>query len=98
MSAIVLVTTTSLTSDILRYLHSDISDKRMLLRTRVVGVMIRLIAAVSAIDIPQQIVASGIREHGRHPLRPGAAPSSASTGREARKPDLSPACWPLSFR
>lgn len=56
MSAIVLVTTTSLTSDILRYLHPEISDKRMLLHTRFVGVMILLIAAVSAIDVPQQIV------------------------------------------
>ena len=56
MSAIVLVTTTSLTSDILRYLHPEISDKRMLLRTRVVGVMILLIAAVSAAGVPRQIV------------------------------------------
>jgi sodium/pantothenate symporter len=56
MSAIVLVTTTSLTSDILRYLHPEISDKKTLLLTRVVGVTILLIAAISAIDVPQQIV------------------------------------------
>ena len=56
MSAIVLVTTTSLTSDILRYLHPEISDKKTLLLTRVVGVTILLIAAISAVDVPQQIV------------------------------------------
>ena len=56
MSAIVLVTTTALTSDILRYLHPDISDKKTLLLTRVVGVSILLIAAASAVDVPQQIV------------------------------------------
>jgi sodium/pantothenate symporter len=56
MSAIVLVTTTSLTSDILRYLHPEISDKKTLLLTRVVGVIILLIAALSAVNVPQQIV------------------------------------------
>ncbi|MDD1761882.1 MAG: sodium:solute symporter family protein [Methanothrix sp.] len=56
MSAIVLVTTTALTSDILRYLHPDISDKKTLLLTRVVGVSILLIAAASAVNVPQQIV------------------------------------------
>jgi sodium/pantothenate symporter len=56
MSAIVLVTTTSLTSDILRYLHPEISDKKTLLLTRAVGVTILLIAAISAIDVPLQIV------------------------------------------
>jgi sodium/pantothenate symporter len=56
MSAIVLVTTTSLTSDILRYLHPEISDKKTLLLTRVVGVTILMIAAISAVDVPQQIV------------------------------------------
>ncbi len=56
MSAIVLVTTTSLTSDILRYLHPDITDRKILLLTRVVGVMILLIAAVSAVNVPQEIV------------------------------------------
>jgi sodium/pantothenate symporter len=56
MSAIVLVTTTALTSDILRYLHPEISDKMTLLLTRAVGVSILLIAAVSAVDVPQQIV------------------------------------------
>lgn len=56
MSAIVLVTTTALTSDILRYLHPDISDRKTLLLTRVVGVSILLIAAASAVDVPQQIV------------------------------------------
>ena len=56
MSAIVLVTTTALTSDILRYIHPEISDRTTLLLTRVVGVSILLIAAASAIDVPQQIV------------------------------------------
>ena len=56
MSAIVLVTTTAITSDILHYLHPEISDKKTLLLTRVVGVSILLIAAVSAVDVPQQIV------------------------------------------
>jgi len=56
MSAIVLVTTTALTSDILRYFHPEISDKRLLLLTRLVGVSILLIAAASAVDVPQQIV------------------------------------------
>ncbi len=56
MSAIVLVTTTSLTSDILRYLKPEISDKNILLLTRTVGVIILLAAAVSAINVPQQIV------------------------------------------
>ena len=56
MSAIVLVTTTSLTSDILRYLHPEITDRKILLLTRVVGVMILMIAAVSAVNVPQQIV------------------------------------------
>jgi len=37
MSAIVLVTTTALTSDILRYFHPEISDKKLLLLTRLVG-------------------------------------------------------------
>ncbi len=56
MSAIVLVTTTSLTSDILLYLHPEISDKKTLLLTRIVGVTILMIAAISAVDVPQQIV------------------------------------------
>jgi len=56
MSAIVLVATTLLTSDILRYLHPEISDKKTLLLTRIVGVTILLIAAISAVDVPQQIV------------------------------------------
>lgn len=56
MSAIVLVTTTSLTSDILRYLKPEISDKSILFLTRTVGVIILLAAAVSAINVPQQIV------------------------------------------
>jgi sodium/pantothenate symporter len=56
MSAIVLVTTTALTSDILRYLRPEISDKKVLLLTRLVGVSILLIAAISAVDVPQQIV------------------------------------------
>jgi len=56
MSAIVLVTTTSLTSDILRYLRPEISDKKVLQLTRAVGVIILLAAAISAINVPQQIV------------------------------------------
>ena len=56
MSAIVLVTTTALTSDILRYLSPDISDKKTLLLTRLVGISILVIAALSAINVPQQIV------------------------------------------
>ena len=56
MSAIVLVTTTALTSDILRYFHPEISDKKLLLLTRLVGVSILFIAAASAVDVPQQIV------------------------------------------
>ena len=68
MSAIVLVTTTSLTSDILRYLRPEISDKGILLLTRVVGVAILLVAAVSAVNVPQQIVPLGIRQHGRDRL------------------------------
>ncbi|MGB5101314.1 MAG: sodium:solute symporter family protein [Methanothrix sp.] len=56
MSAIVLVTTTAITSDILHYLRPEISDKKTLLLTRVVGVSILLIAAVFAVDVPQQIV------------------------------------------
>jgi len=56
MSAIVLVTTTALTSDILRYLHPEISDKKTLLLTRLVGVSLLLVAAISAVDVPQQIV------------------------------------------
>jgi len=56
MSAIVLVTTTSLTSDILRYLRPNISDHRVLLMTRVVGVIIIGLSAFFAGDVPQQIV------------------------------------------
>lgn len=56
MSAIVLVTTTALTSDILHYLRPEISDARTLQLTRLVGVSILLIAAASAVDVPQQIV------------------------------------------
>ncbi|MDQ1313230.1 sodium:solute symporter family protein [Methanothrix sp.] len=56
MSAIVLVTATSLTSDILRYLNPGIADRKVLLLTRMIGVAILIIAAVSAINVPQQIV------------------------------------------
>ena len=42
----VLVTTTSLTSDILRYLRPATTDGKVLLLTRVVGVMIMLIAGL----------------------------------------------------
>lgn len=56
ISAIVLVTTTSLTSDIMRYLRPGISDATLLRLTRLVGVIILITAAVSAIRVPSQIV------------------------------------------
>lgn len=56
MSAIVLVTTTSLTSDIMKYLRPDTSDDRVLLMTRIVGVVIIIVSAFFAIDVPQMIV------------------------------------------
>lgn len=56
ISAIVLVTTTSLTSDILHYLRPGISDATVLRLTRLVGVVILATAAFSAISVPSQIV------------------------------------------
>jgi sodium/pantothenate symporter len=56
MSAIVLVTTTSLTSDVLRFLRPSISDSRVLLFTRGVGVVIIAASAFFAMDVPSQIV------------------------------------------
>ncbi|MCD4822260.1 MAG: sodium:solute symporter family protein [Methanococcoides sp.] len=56
MSAIVLVTTTALTSDILRYLRPAIPDDKVLRMTRIVGVIIILISAFFAMDVPQMIV------------------------------------------
>lgn len=56
ISAIVLVTTTALTADILRYLRPSISDDRVLLFTRGIGVIIIVLAAVMAINVPGQIV------------------------------------------
>jgi sodium/pantothenate symporter len=56
MSAIVLVTTTALTSDILKFLSPNAPDKQVLLMTRVVGVIIIVIAAFFALDVPQMIV------------------------------------------
>ncbi|ABK15056.1 MAG: sodium:solute symporter family protein [Methanothrix sp.] len=56
ISAIVLVTTTSLTSDILHYMRPGISDATVLRLTRLVGVVILATAAVSAIRVPSQIV------------------------------------------
>ncbi|KGK98631.1 sodium:solute symporter [Methanococcoides methylutens] len=56
MSAIVLVTTTALTSDILRYLRPAIPDDKVLCMTRIVGVMIIIVSAFFAMDVPQMIV------------------------------------------
>ncbi len=56
ISAIVLVTTTSLTTDILRYVRPAISDDRVLLMTRAIGVAIIAAAALLAVNVPQQIV------------------------------------------
>jgi sodium/pantothenate symporter len=56
ISAIVLVTTTSLTSDILKYLRPETSDGRILRMTRFVGVGIIIVSAFFAIDVPQMIV------------------------------------------
>jgi sodium/pantothenate symporter len=56
MSAIVLVTTTSLTTDVLRFFRPEISDSRVLLLTRAVGVIIIAVAAFFAQDVPAQIV------------------------------------------
>ena len=56
MSAIVLVTATSLTTDILRYLNPGMADRKVLFLTRLIGVVILIIAAISAINVPQQIV------------------------------------------
>lgn len=56
MSAIVLVTTTALTSDILKFLRPSTSDDRVLLMTRIAGVIIIIVAAFFAVDVPQMIV------------------------------------------
>lgn len=56
ISAIVLVTTTSLTSDILRYLKPTVSDNKVLLMTRAVGIVIIAAAAILAVNVPAQIV------------------------------------------
>ncbi|NYT02190.1 MAG: sodium:solute symporter family protein [Methanosarcinales archaeon] len=56
ISAIILVTTTSLTADILRYFRPETSDQRVLLLTRAIGLIILAVAAVSAVNVPQQIV------------------------------------------
>ncbi|MCC7576242.1 MAG: sodium:solute symporter family protein [Methanomethylovorans sp.] len=56
MSAIVLVTTTALTSDILKFLRPATSDEKVLLMTRIAGVVIIIIAAFFALDVPQMIV------------------------------------------
>jgi sodium/pantothenate symporter len=56
ISAIVLVTTTALTADILRFFRPSIADQRVLLLTRAVGILILLVSAVMAINVPQQIV------------------------------------------
>jgi len=56
ISAIVLVTTTSLTTDILRYIRPTTSDDKVLFMTRAVGVAIIAAAALFAVNVPQQIV------------------------------------------
>ncbi|WP_445475655.1 sodium:solute symporter family protein [Methanococcoides methylutens] len=56
MSAIVLVTTTALTSDILKYLRPTTSDDKVLRMTRIVGVIIIIVSAFFAMDVPQMIV------------------------------------------
>lgn len=56
MSAIVLVTTTALTSDILKFLSPNTSDNRVLVMTRVIGVVIIVLSAFFALDVPQMIV------------------------------------------
>jgi sodium/pantothenate symporter len=56
MSAIVLVTTTSLTSDILKYFKPETTDDKILKITRIVGVIIIIVSAFFAIDVPQLIV------------------------------------------
>lgn len=56
MSAIVLVTTTSLTSDILKYFKPVTTDDKILKITRIVGVIIIIVSAFFAIDVPQLIV------------------------------------------
>ena len=56
ISAIVLVTTTALTADILRFFRPSIADQKVLLLTRAVGVAILLVAAFLAVNVPQQIV------------------------------------------
>ena len=56
ISAIVLVTTISLTSDILRFVKPSITDDKMLLLTRAVGLAILAISAYATQNVPQQIV------------------------------------------
>jgi len=56
ISAIVLVTTTSLTADTLKFLRPEIPDDRVLILTRVVGVLIIVISALMARNVPELIV------------------------------------------
>jgi sodium/pantothenate symporter len=56
ISAIVLVTTTALTADTLRFLRPEIPDGRVLVLTRVVGVLIIVISALMARNVPELIV------------------------------------------
>ncbi|HNT72123.1 MAG: sodium:solute symporter family protein [Methanothrix sp.] len=56
ISAIVLVTTTSLTADTLRFLRPDIPDDRVLVLTRVVGLLIIAVSALMARNVPELIV------------------------------------------
>jgi len=56
ISAIVLVTTTSLTADILKFFRPNFPDDKVLLLTRFVGILVIGVAAFMAQDVPEQIV------------------------------------------
>lgn len=56
MSAIVLVTTTALSSDILKYFKPETTDDKVLKITRMIGVVLIIVSAFFATDVPQMIV------------------------------------------
>ncbi len=56
ISAIVLVTTTALTADTLRFVRPSLSDDRVLVLTRIVGVLIIAVSALMARNVPELIV------------------------------------------
>jgi sodium/pantothenate symporter len=56
ISAIVLVTTTSLTADTLRFVRPSLSDDRVLVLTRIVGILIIVVSALMARNVPELIV------------------------------------------